>query len=219
MMDKSYYKVYIIESPNAQDILDKRKEGSALSEMLSLADIPNVYYSVADIDTLSQVFKRIAADISRPEHKLGSVILHFSMHGNEDGIGLTSGEFLEWRELYQSIKSFNDSIGYGEVNWAPGKKYGFANLSFSVCHGFNAIAMKQFGEASPYITVLGPTRDVEWSDSLIAFATFYHLTIHKDANWKEAVVLMNYASGAGEEVVFKLQVAEGLYTNRIPEGQ
>jgi len=213
-MDKSYYKVYVIESPNAQDILDKRREGSALSEMLSLADIPNVYYNVADIDTLSQVFSRIANDILRPDHKLGSVTLHFSMHGNEDGIGLTSGEFLEWRDLYQSIKSFNDNIGYGDVNWAPGKKYGFANLSFSVCHGFNAIAMRQFGEASPYITVLGPTRDVEWSDSLIAFATFYHLTIHKDANWKEAVVLMNYASGAGEEVVFKLQVAEGLYTDK-----
>jgi len=215
-MDKKYYRVYIIESPSAEDILDKRKEGLALSEILSLANISNVYYNVSDRNTFAQAFYRIGNDISTSNQDLGSVTIHFSMHGNKDGIELTSGEFMEWQELHQNIKSLNDSIGYGEVKWAPGKKYGFANLSFSVCHGYNAIAMKAYGEESPYTTVLGPTRAVNWSDSLIAFATYYHLTIHKDANWREAVVLMNYAAGAANEVVFKLQVADGLFTDQRP---
>ena len=188
----------------------------ALSEILSLAAIPNVCYDVVNKEMFDLAIDCIIHDIKQPNRTLGSVTLHFSMHGNEHGVGLTSGEFVSWEDLYLLIRRFNDSIGYGEVKWAAGKKYSFANLNFSVCHGYNAIALKQYGDASPFTTLLGPTREVNWSDSLIAFATYYHLTIHKGATWWEAVPLMNYASGSGSEVVFKLQVADGLYTKERP---
>jgi hypothetical protein len=215
-MEKTSYRVYIIESPSPKDIREKRKESLALSEALNLADIPNLFFNVKDKQALQQVFDIAAIDIQDTKDRLGSINFHFSMHGDSKGIRLTSGEFLTWKELHHIITVFNDKVGYAQAKWAPGRKYSFANLNFSVCQGYEAIEMSEYSEASPFTTLLGPTRDVEWSDALVAFVTYYHLTIHKDYGFRDAVRVMNYASGAFNEVVFKMRVADGLWTDKKP---
>jgi hypothetical protein len=215
-LEKTSHRVYIIESPSQQDVQEKRKEGLALNQALDLADVPNLLFNVKDKQALQRVFEVAVLDVQHTKDRIGSINFHFSMHGSSKGIRLTSDEFLTWRELYDLIKAFNDKIGYAEAHWAPGRKYSFANLHFSVCQGYEAVEMAQYGEESPFTTLLGPTRDVEWSDSLVAFVTYYHLTIHKQYGFKEAVRVMNYASGAHDEIVFKMQIADGLYADRKP---
>ncbi|MBL7717695.1 MAG: hypothetical protein JNL72_02575 [Flavipsychrobacter sp.] len=208
MIGKEFRKVYIIESPSPQDILDGRREGLALSEILTLAAIKNSYYQVSDFDTLLLAFHRIILDINQKDNRLGVVDLHFSMHGNSQGLGLSSGQLIEWQALAPILNDFNNKVGYMEIEMAPGKKYGSANLNFSVCHGFNATLMKEYSEHSPFTTILGPIHEVNWSDSLMAFAVYYHNTIHKGHGWRYSAKMMNATVGLNN--VFKLEIAEGL---------
>jgi hypothetical protein len=209
MNRKETRKVYIIESPSPKDLLDGRNEGIALSEMLSLAQIHNQRHTVVDVDTWLEAFGRIVTDIKRSDNSLGIVDLHFSMHGSPQGICLTDGQVLPWTTLYQYIKWFNDRVGYMDIDVAPGKLYGPASLNFSCCDGFHAKELKaSCTNILPYTLLIGPAKVVGWSDSLIAFASYYHNAIHKNFPPKHAVKMMNIA--AGLEDIFHIDIADGL---------
>ena len=128
------------------------------------------------------------------------------MHGNQNGIGLTSGEFLDWSSLYLIIKDFNDVLGY--ITLPNGKMLAPVNLHFSVCEGFCAIAIKNIGEESPYQSLIAPTAAVNWADSIMAFATYYHNTLHKTNGSKKAVEKMNSINDFVD--VFKIDLMEEL---------
>ncbi|MFH1315683.1 MAG: hypothetical protein ABIH67_04805, partial [Candidatus Uhrbacteria bacterium] len=157
-------KVFIIESPSFIDIIENRKEGDALGKTLDLARIENETFSVSDIDTLKIAYQRIAEEVNRIKGDLGAVHLHFSMHGSVDGVALSDKTFLDWKTFYTLLKDFNDSIGY--ISLPNGLQIVPTYLAFSVCDGFEARKIKEFGEESPYTGLIGPTQPVEWSDSL-----------------------------------------------------
>lgn len=75
-------KVYIIESPFT-DILENRKEGVALSSILSLARIDNEVFSVSDMYTLKLAFQKIAENVLQAKGQLGMVQIHFPYMGLE----------------------------------------------------------------------------------------------------------------------------------------
>ena len=92
------------------------------------------------------------------------------MHGSIDGLTLTDETLLNWEKFHEIIKEFNDLIEYIEVH---GLKIAPTYLTFSVCNGFSATKIKDFGEESPYTVLIGPTDAVGWSDSLLAFSIFF----------------------------------------------
>jgi hypothetical protein len=83
--------VYVIESPSSLDLLDGRTEGRALCQALSLAEIPYWYSLVTDRESLGQA---IGPRLVEAWKTLGGKppILHFSMHGNQEGVALTNRE-------------------------------------------------------------------------------------------------------------------------------
>lgn len=203
---KDITKIYIIESPSSTDILDNRKEGYALSEILKLADIQNQYYNVVDRKNLFECLNRIHNDAKTINGGLGHVIMHISMHGNSDGLGLTNEEFISWKEFAVILSDFNTKLGY--IDFGNGFKCSPIAINMSSCKGFNAKAINEYSTESLYSTLVGPIESVNWSDSLLAFATYYHNTIHKTNTIRVAVDVMN--KSAGLKNIFQVDAAKGL---------
>src|SRR5689334_1005397 len=103
--------VYIIESPSAYDLLDGRTEGRTLGEALTLAAIPYWYSLAIDKATLTQALGPRLLEAWRALGKLP--ILHLSMHGNQDGVQLSSGEFISWHDLRNLLLPLNQALQGG----------------------------------------------------------------------------------------------------------
>lgn len=204
---KDITKIFIIESPSLNDVKVDRREGFALSEILRLSNIQNSYINVDSIATFSEALKNISDEIKKDIKKYGAITLHFSMHGNEEGIGLTNGDFIDWQKLYSIIKEFNDLIGY-YITLPNGKILAPLNLHFSVCKGFYAIAIKKLGVETPYQTLVAPTDTVNWADSIMAFSIYYHSTLHKTNGSKVALQKMNFINDFDN--VFQIDLMEDL---------
>jgi hypothetical protein len=190
---KDICKIFIIESPSLDDLMEDRTESASLSEILSLAEIQHSYKKVASKDKLILYLSEIVKEIKLDQKKWGSITLHFSCHGNGNGIGLSNGDFVNWADLYGILKVFNDTLGYIEPKYT--QKFVPVNLHFSSCEGFNAIAIKNMGEEAPYLALVGPSEAVEWADSLMAFAALYHNIIHKSLGMRAAINAMNNVNG------------------------
>ncbi len=191
--------VFIIESPSATDILDARTEGEALSSALRLSDIPNQYFRAVNLMMLKECFSRISVAVRKqtrlvpgqqPTETIFVPYFHFSAHGNDDGLGLTSGEFLSWAHLNNLLIDFARATGY-----MSSKDVGLFSVTLSACKGANARKMFSMSGTQPCTAIVGPTHDVSWSDSLTAFVTFYHQMIQKDRSATDAVPIMNAAAG------------------------
>lgn len=61
--------VYIIESPNDQDLLSVRGEGEALSKALFLIEVRVLYFLVTTKNALTLAFKEIKEDILSSESR------------------------------------------------------------------------------------------------------------------------------------------------------
>lgn len=190
---KEITKIFIIESPSKEDVSIGRREGLALSETLTLTRIQNSCITVTDEASLIDNLIKISDEIKIDQKKWGAITLHFSLHGNENGVSLMSGEFIDWKHFYRILKPFNDKLGYIDYKYLP--KFVPINLHLSVCEGFKAKIIKGMGEESPFISLVGPICAVDWADSLIAFTAYYHNIIHKKTGIKKAVEIMNQVNG------------------------
>jgi hypothetical protein len=173
--------VYIIESPSNLDLLDERTEGRLLSEAFKIAGIQHKYNLASNKEMFIEALCSRLPMICNQLQELP--ILHLTMHGNKNGIQLTSGDFLTWNELYQLI--------------LPLKRYMNGNLliCMSSCEGFYAISMEMNIDGEPPLFALvGSPQTVGYHDSAIAYTTFYHL-FFKGKNIEECVQAMRIASG------------------------
>lgn len=118
-----------------------------------------------------------------------------SMHGNANGVGLTSGEFVSWEKFAEELKKMASALGQITIPHVN-LKFCPIGLHFSACDGVNAHKIDNFaGENEAlFIHVLGPNKAVAWDDSLIGFMTFYHNLLSHNIKAKDAVVRMNLAS-------------------------
>jgi hypothetical protein len=197
--------VFVIESPGPRDVLDGRVEGEALSAALRLADITSSYYRVENLEMLRECFSRIIIATrtqtrflpgQTPQQTLFVPHFHFSAHGNENGLGLTSGEFIGWEILRTLLIEYACATGRVSDKGAC-----LFPIALSTCKGAHAGKMFASGAPQPCIAVVGPTESVAWSDSLTAYVVFYHLHITKGMQAQQAVAMMNQAAGLQD--VFK----------------
>ncbi len=200
--------VFVIESPSLDDIRDGRSEGEALCTALRLAEITSDYYRVKDVKTLGECFASICKTTKSRQQRgdrkvLAIPHLHFSAHGNENGLALTNDEFVPWDGLRIMLLALGKATGY-----VGPSGYCLFLTTFSTCDGAFASRMffgdpprefstKMFagGPPKPCIGIVGPAEKVSWSDSLTAFVTFYHLNLTKHIPAQQAVKIMNEAAG------------------------
>jgi hypothetical protein len=209
-------KVYIIESPHEDDLLYDTIEGEPLSSSFDLININYDYLKVSSVRTLETAFKHITTDLraniitkNDPEnpHYILFPFIHFSMHGDTNGLYLTSGDFITWNQLRKMIQRTSKEIlkTHPEVN----QKISPISLSFSTCEGFNAIKMQKGIKEGLYTFLIGPTEEVYWADALVAFTVLYHQMFFKVRPLIEIVELMNKI--VGKKNVFKVDLGNGVW--------
>ena len=154
--------VYIIESPSSDDLLDGRTEGRSLSEALTLAGIQHWYSLATDEKTsIRALAERL---IQAWQYHQRPPILHFSMHGDQDGVELTSGKGLSWHDLRQLLVPLNRAMKGGLL------------ISMSSCFGSSGCRMAMYADNEPpFWALVGNTGSPSWADAAVAYISFYHL--------------------------------------------
>lgn len=174
--------VYIIESPSKYDILDGRVEGEALSKAFDLAGIPHFHSQVSDRETLFEALSpRLIKACNYQSPRVP--ILHFSLHGDSDNIGLTSGESLSWHDLRHLLLPLNRQIRGGLI------------ICMSSCFGLFGYKMAMCEDNEPsFFAIVGNAHTTTWADSAVAYIAFYH-RLFKGASVEQSVQAMKSASG------------------------
>lgn len=180
--------VYVIESPSDDDLLDGRTEGRSLCEALRLAEIPHWYSLVTTSKTFEEsIGRRLSEALSRFNQP---PIIHLSMHGNNDGVALTNGEFLSWENLRRSLAPLTNAMNGGLL------------ICMSSCFGSSGCRMAMHEENDqPFWALVGNATSALWADAGVAYITFYHL-FFKDIPVEQCVERMRLASGDNNFMVF-----------------
>lgn len=176
--------VYIVESPSAQDLYLRRSEGDLIRQAIALDEIPSASRCAISRDAFEAALVYGLSE-ALDAWKGRAPILHISAHGGEEGIALSSGEVLLWRDLKDLLAPINKALNDGLL------------VCMSSCHGFAGIRMAMHPDDPhlPFFALVGNSQKPTWADTAIAFATFYHL-IEKGYSFREAVEAMKKASGS-----------------------
>jgi hypothetical protein len=173
--------LYIIESQSPRDVFNNVSEGNHLADLLRLTGVQSQYRKVADLEH----FLEAATELGTLVEQLGSrpAVLHISAHGSAAGIGLTSGELVEWNHLREVLMPVN------------AKMEGRLIVCMSSCEGFAGCRMAMAQQRTlPFLGIVGHTGKPTWGDTAVAFHAFYHLYA-KGSSVAEAVAGMCAASG------------------------
>ena len=182
-----FHKVYIIESPSDENLLEQKTEGKSLSSIFELSEIPYDYYLVTTEKTLKQAFESIKEDVLdlQDDYLFVWPIIHISCHGNEEEIGLTDNSRIQWSVLNDLLSTINVCFEVESVSPIL--------LSMSSCYGLHAIKAdwEKQGDRSPFAFVLGHEDTILWDDALIAFSVFFHHFVNKKCTADISLECMN----------------------------
>lgn len=175
--------VYIIESPSAPDLYHGRSEGGIIEKALNLHSIPCVTRVAISREAFIAAIKVGLSEEMKNFQGLLPIV-HISAHGEANGLELSNGENITWPELGKFLLPINKALK------------GNLFVCMSSCEGFSAcrMAMKTNSNEYPFFAVIGNTNTPTWSDTAIAYTSFYHL-IAKGEYVMEAVKAMRVASG------------------------
>ncbi|MDB9511036.1 hypothetical protein PN499_07565 [Kamptonema animale CS-326] len=202
-MTASFY-VHIIESPSPEELLNGITEGRALCSFLDIAEIPYLY-NLAVTPEQFDIAMTDRVELAVNKFELPP-ILHFSTHGGEEGIQLTtqrdSGDVVKWAELAVCIRSIHQIIGD-------------IGVCMSCCRGAKGIKMAQVIRAKdvPFAWIIGTSTEIDIRDAALAFAVFYH-RLHGDnfINVDELLNAMRAASGVPEFNIWFGDLTQKQYT-------
>lgn len=191
-MSENRFYVHIVESPSPDDLLDGRTEGNTLRSFLKLAEIPCQYNMVVNRRLLDMALtNRIAEGVE--EFELPPII-HFSAHGNGDGLQLTdqrdAQKLVPWANLRGLLLPIHQAAnGVG--------------VCISSCGGLFGRKMAQVTtpDQIPMSWVVGSETAMDYADAALAFAVFYR-RFWEGAEEKELIAAMRAASGISD---FKLE--------------
>lgn len=175
--------VYIIESPSPKDFYEDRSEGSLIEKAVSLNSIPAALKIVVSKERFDEALK-IGIYEEMVKHNSLFPIIHLSAHGSKEGIQLTDGSVIVWEELKDYFKPINKAFNNVLL------------LCMSSCEGYNAcrMSMHKTDTEYPFWAVVGNYTEPLWSETAVAYATFYH-NIALGKTFKDAIEAMKVASG------------------------
>jgi hypothetical protein len=174
--------VYIIESPSDVDLVDGKTEGRTLCEQLKLSEIPHAYGLATTRKTLELCLTDRLSNVWTANPGLAP-ILHLSMHGDVNGIGLTNGDYLTWSDLRKLLGPLTRILNNKLL------------VCMSSCFGAAGCRMAMYEDDEPHFWALvGHSGTATWSDAAIAYSTFYH-RFFKETPIEACVAAMRDASG------------------------
>lgn len=181
-------KILIIESRSDLDIYEERNEGSTLKQILELQGVYAKNFEVVNRSMFAKALK-----IAQREH---IKYVHISAHGTDKGIILTDEGFITWKDF--------DQIAWPILR---GKCICFSNCS--VGSGVSELfdLHKSFCNA-----IVAPTRDITWSEGLVAYSAFYHRAQLSEKSSYQDVRVMNHIIGASSFRLIQSPYVSSTYT-------
>ncbi|MFH0895394.1 MAG: hypothetical protein V2A54_13240 [Bacteroidota bacterium] len=162
-------KIFIIESPNPNDLFEGRNEKSSLEHICRMYGHKTsslTTYSKADLEKIVNYLSIIK--LEENEH----LCIHFSSHGNNSGIQI-GGDFINWKEFTKILIPILTELSVGNQTI----------ISISACHAKEQLittiineAVRKYGSsiAPPiYFFVFNESR-IKWNDALLCWSILYH---------------------------------------------
>lgn len=147
--------VFIIESLKLEDEIEKQYEGKFLSQILHLARKKPIYYYIRTKKELKEILKEFKESNYR--------YLHLSCHGNKTALSTTLDD-ISFPKLTELMKPYLKD----------------RRLFISACRVVNHDLAQTVIPSSRCFSIIGPARDVFFSDAAIIYASFYHLVFKAD---------------------------------------
>jgi hypothetical protein len=198
--------VHIIESPSPEELLEGITEGRALCSFLDIAQIP-YSYNLAVNPKQFHVAMTARVDEASTRFNLRP-ILHFSTHGGESGIQLTSQRELEevirWDKLAEYIRPIHQIIGD-------------IGVCMSCCEGANGVKMAEVirEQDIPFAWIIGPLTKIYLRDAALAFAVFYRRFHCGDSDPNNLLEAMRAASGISSFNIWFGDLAQQQYSQAL----
>jgi len=125
---------------------------------LAALGIPQFHLSCYNKDHVFQ-----ALNWSADRLRTANFVLHFTAHGNKDGIGLkATNEFIPWQELRGSLQNLNK------------KMEGNLIVNMMACKGISGVSIQSFEDpAEPFFGIIGPVKDIDIFRAKAIGKTFY----------------------------------------------
>lgn len=154
--------VAIIQSLNPEE----RQTGKELYETtlkyisFSKNYLENDFFDVSNSEDFFKVLNEILIK-AKTENKF--YFLHFEIHGNEYGIELKNGDFINWKQLLEPLRELN--ILYKNQ----------LSIYLAVCHGNTILRSIEPLNRSPFAFIIGSFFEIYNSDILNGFEKFYSI--------------------------------------------
>jgi hypothetical protein len=156
-LDAEFEEVVIIDILPEEERCKWRISEELRSDLASLG-IPQFQLSCYYKKHVFDAFEWSAKRLERT-----NFILHFTAHGNKDGIGLkATSEFIRWDELRDPLKSLNHAMGGNLV------------LNMLACKGIYGASIQALEDPNdPFFGIIGPLKDIAVSQAKRVAKLFY----------------------------------------------
>ena len=160
-------KVFIIESLTFDNEEKNLFEGRILSEILMLNKIESQYFYIRT----KKEFKKVIEFFDESNYRY----LHISCHGGENSL---------WTTL--------DKISYNELGTILKNSLIKKRLFLSACSSVNEEIAKAIIPKTQCYSIIGPNKEIAFSDATIMWASFYHLMFNTNSeNMNREGILKN----------------------------
>lgn len=181
--NRLHFFVFVIESPSAADLYNRRSEGNIIRQAVELNGITCVVKTAISLQAFDACLKIGLAEAmaSLP----GFIpILHISAHGSDEGIQLSDRTIILWHELRDHFRPVNESFKNSLI------------VCMSSCKGYSGVRMTMHPKDQhlPFFALVGCSDEPTWAETAVAYATLYH-QLHRGEHISVAVEAMRVASG------------------------
>lgn len=178
---KQKFFVFIIESPA---INERESEGNIIKHAVKQNGIPCFLETISALSEFEDCLFKLNDAMN--DHPDCMPILHISAHGNDEGIGLSNNDYINWDKLREMLRPVNEASNNESLI-----------LCMSSCNGYRAVDMAMHPNKNqnlPYFALIGTDNKPTWTETKKAYETLYdqlYLGKHIDT----AVKAMSHASG------------------------
>jgi len=115
-----------------------------------------------DISSKNELLTYLEELIERIEKEKFYFVLHFEVHGNEQGIVLKNGDGVLWNELFVYTRKINILFG------------GNLALGLAMCYGGAILSSIQPNDRAPFKFFIGAFREINSDEIIRGFEQFYN---------------------------------------------
>jgi hypothetical protein len=127
-------------------------------------------------------------------------LLHFEVHGNDEGFGLRDKTFVRWDDFGKQLAPLNLSSGFHLL------------VVWSCCFGIHQIAAMSAFKSAPFVAVLGCDRKAYTDELLAGFSAFYPtLVATSNADQALQALQVKITSGAKFDLFTAVSAFRGTY--------